>query len=130
MHARSPDSMLRLRILVFLTLPFLLLPGVVAQTGEDPIISALRDQQFDKALALLHTALIQLPDDAQLWTMQGVANDGAGNKKKRSCPSGMRSGSPRTTFPLFREPPRSNSMPGTPPESRCSSTSSAWTPTT
>jgi len=74
--------MLRLRTLAFLILPFLLLPGVVAQTSKDPIISALRDQQFDKALTLLHTALIQSPYDAQLWTMQGVANDSTGNKKE------------------------------------------------
>jgi tetratricopeptide (TPR) repeat protein len=82
LRARLPDSMLRLRTLVLLILAFLPLPGAFAQTGEDPIISALRNQQFDKARKLLRTALIQSPNDAQLWTMQGVANDGAGNKKE------------------------------------------------
>ena len=58
---------------------------LLAQSGEDrnaAIVSALRDQHYEKALALLHTALIQSPGDAQLWTMQGVAYDGAGNKKE------------------------------------------------
>jgi tetratricopeptide (TPR) repeat protein len=89
-HAPKLIAMLRLRALVCLTLPFLLAPFLLApfllaQTGEDsiaPIVSSLRDQQFDKALVLLHAALIHSPRNAQLWTMQGVAYDGAGNKKE------------------------------------------------
>lgn len=77
--------MLRIRALACLICPFLLLPCVLAQTGDGrvaPIISALRDQQFDRALALLHSALIQTPGNAQLWTMQGVAYAGAGDKEE------------------------------------------------
>ncbi len=76
--------MFRLRALAWLALPFFLLPSL-AQTSEDSIgaiISSLRDEQFDKALALLHTALLHSPRNAQLWTMQGVAYTGTGNKKE------------------------------------------------
>jgi tetratricopeptide (TPR) repeat protein len=85
LHFLALIPMLRLRAFVCLTLSFCLLPCLLAQTGEDriaPIVSALRDQQFDQALALLHTTLIQSPGNAQLWTMQGVAYNGAGNKKE------------------------------------------------
>ena len=84
-HFPKLIPMLRLRAVVCLTLPFFLMPCLLAQTGEyriAPIVSALRDQQFEKALALLHTALVQSPGNAQLWTMQGVAYDGAGNKRE------------------------------------------------
>src|SRR5947209_6766189 len=76
--------MLGLRARVCFLLPFLLLPNLFAQTGEGriaPIVSALRNQQFDQALVLLHTALLQSPGNAELWTMQGVAYKGAGNKE-------------------------------------------------
>jgi tetratricopeptide (TPR) repeat protein len=50
-----------------------------AQTGSEPtgaIASALRNQQFDKALDLLAPALQKSATNAQLWTMQGVAYAG------------------------------------------------------
>lgn len=69
--------------------PLLLLSSLAAQTssptssaGTERIVSALRDQQFDKALALLHPALQESPRDARLWTMQGVAYQGEGDKKQ------------------------------------------------
>ena len=50
-----------------------------AQTREDQIAAALRDQQFGAALNLLREALKDAPANAQLWTMQGVAYEGQGN---------------------------------------------------
>ena len=66
-------------------LPILFLACALAQTGDDrvgPIASALRNQEFDKALELLHPALQRFPRNAQLWTMQGVAYAGRGQKKE------------------------------------------------
>jgi tetratricopeptide (TPR) repeat protein len=57
----------------------------LAQTGQDRIASiaaALRNQQFDQALELLRPALEQSPGNAELWTMQGVAYAGRGQKKE------------------------------------------------
>ncbi len=56
-----------------------------AQTGQDrtaPIISALQEHNYDEALRLLRPALSSSPDDSQLWTMQGVAYNGQGDKKE------------------------------------------------
>ena len=56
-----------------------------AQTGQDrtaPIISALQEHRYDEALRLLRPALSASPDDSQLWTMQGVAYNGQGDKKE------------------------------------------------
>ena len=56
-----------------------------AQSSSDRaavIASALRDGQFDQALELLHTALQESPGDDMLWTMQGVAYSGRGQKKE------------------------------------------------
>jgi tetratricopeptide (TPR) repeat protein len=47
-----------------------------------PIASALRSQEFDKALQLLAPALQQSPGNAQLWAMQGAAYTGLGRKKE------------------------------------------------
>lgn len=61
------------------------LQGLLAQSGDErvaSIIAALREQQYEKALGLLRTALSTSPQDAQLWTMQGVAYSGAGNKQE------------------------------------------------
>ena len=77
--------LVRLRPLFFVALPMLLLSCVLAQTDQDPIqqiASALRNQQFDKALDLLKVELKASPGNAQLWTMQGVAYAGRGQKKE------------------------------------------------
>jgi len=61
------------------------LSSLVAQPAKDgaaPIAAALRDQQYDQALQLLRGALHQSPSNAELWTMQGVACAGIGNKKE------------------------------------------------
>jgi len=59
--------------------------SVLAQTAEhsaESIASALRAEQFDRALDLLQAALQQFPNDGQLWTMQGVAYAGKGQKQE------------------------------------------------
>ena len=61
------------------TLPVLFVTVALAQTREDRIAAALRDQQFATALSLLRDALKEAPANAQLWTMQGVAYEGQGN---------------------------------------------------
>jgi tetratricopeptide (TPR) repeat protein len=57
----------------------------LAQTSSDtigPITSALREREFDKALQLLHTALLKSPQSSQLWTLQGIAYSGAEREKE------------------------------------------------
>ena len=48
----------------------------------DPITSALRAKDFDRAVQLSRSALQQFPDDAQLWTLQGIALVSEGDSKK------------------------------------------------
>lgn len=80
----SLASTSRLKILAcvagFLLTSFIL----VAQPAEDriaTIAAALRDEQYERALEMLHSALNDYPENAELWTMQGVAYSGIGNKK-------------------------------------------------
>src|ERR1035437_1209053 len=78
-------QMLRLRVLVWITAPLLLLSSVAAQSGEDSvpqIAAALRAEQYDKALEMLRVALQKVPANSELWTMRGVAYNGLGNKKE------------------------------------------------
>ena len=59
--------------------------SVLGQTAADaiePIASALRAEQFDRALDLLQIALQKFPNDGQLWTMEGVAYAGKRQKKE------------------------------------------------
>ena len=63
----------------------LLLSVALAQSAQDQavaIASALRNGQFEQALELLRPALQQSPGNAELWTMQGVAYAGRGEKKQ------------------------------------------------
>jgi len=54
-----------------------------AQTVDaQPIASALQNQDYAKALELVRPALQNSPRDARLWTMQGVAYVGQGDKKQ------------------------------------------------
>ena len=62
-----------------LGLPLLGVSIALAQTREDQIAAALRDQQFGTALNLLGEALKEAPANAQLWIMQGVAYEGKGD---------------------------------------------------
>lgn len=70
--------------LICLAASVLFFSRVLAQTTQDsiePIASALRTEQFDRALDLLQVALQKFPNDGQLWTMRGVAYAGKGQKK-------------------------------------------------
>ena len=47
-----------------------------------PIASAIRAQQYDKALELLSPALQDYPGDPRLWTLRGLALTGKGQSKE------------------------------------------------
>jgi len=73
------------RSLLWIAIPPFLFSTSVAQPGKDQIDSiaaALREEQYDKALGILHVALQQMPANPELWTMQGVAYNGMGNKRE------------------------------------------------
>ena len=58
--------------------------SAIAQSGKDlvqPIMSALQNNEFTKALALLQPALQAYPKNAQLWMLQGLAYSGTGDRK-------------------------------------------------
>lgn len=62
----------------------LLSPLAFSQTNRDDtaaIASAIRAREFDKALSLLQPALKQSPQNAKLWTLQGLAFGGKGDTK-------------------------------------------------
>jgi tetratricopeptide (TPR) repeat protein len=57
----------------------------LSQSHEDltePIGSALRAGEFDKAVELTRSALRASPGSAQLWTLQGIAFAGKGDRKQ------------------------------------------------
>ncbi|HET6900599.1 MAG TPA: tetratricopeptide repeat protein [Vicinamibacteria bacterium] len=57
----------------------------LGQTPEDPtapIGAALQARDFDKAVELTRTALRAFPGSVQLWTLQGVAFAGKGDRKQ------------------------------------------------
>jgi tetratricopeptide (TPR) repeat protein len=61
------------------------LPWAFSQTPSgqiEPITSALRAKEFDKAVQLSHSALQEFPNDARLWTFQGIALASKGDSKK------------------------------------------------
>lgn len=68
--------------LMRLVVPLVLVAGALAQTSEDRIAAALREQEFDSALVLVREALKESPANAQLWTMQGVAYQGKGKDRE------------------------------------------------
>src|SRR5690348_8052334 len=74
--------MLCLSKLICFAVPVVLLSAALAQTRDDQIVSALREQQYDAALGLLRDALKESPANAQLWTMQGVAYQGQGKNSE------------------------------------------------
>lgn len=77
--------MLRLRALAWISVSLFLLSSTVAQSREDrvsQIAAVLRDKQYDQALGMLRAALQQVPNNPQLWTMQGFAYSGTGNKNE------------------------------------------------
>jgi len=52
--------------------------GQTSATGMHDIASALATHQYDEALRMLAPQLRQHPADPRLWTLQGLALDGAG----------------------------------------------------
>ena len=68
-----------------LAIVFLLMNiSAIAQSGKDlvqPIMSALQNNEFAKALALLQPALQAYPKNPQLWMLQGLAYTGTGDRK-------------------------------------------------
>ena len=76
-----------MRLVRALTLAFILVAchsSVLAQTpgnGIDPIRSALGAGQYDKAAELTRAALLESPNNAQLWTLQGIALINKGDSK-------------------------------------------------
>jgi tetratricopeptide (TPR) repeat protein len=68
-----------------LAIVFLLLNiSTIAQSGKDfvpPIMSALQNNEFAKALVLLQPALQAYPRNPQLWMLQGLAYAGTGDRK-------------------------------------------------
>src|SRR5207247_10389757 len=52
------------------------------ETQIEPISSALRAREFDKAVELSRTALRESPNNAQLWTLQGIAFASKGDSKE------------------------------------------------
>jgi tetratricopeptide (TPR) repeat protein len=77
--------MFRLKVLAWITVALFLLSNMAAQQGNDrirQIAGALREEQYEKALEMLRSALQEVPGNPQLWTMQGAAYNGLGNKKE------------------------------------------------
>lgn len=56
--------------------------GQTQKDQKQQIAAALQNHQFDRALDLLNPPLRSSPEDAELWTMQGVAYAGRGQKKE------------------------------------------------
>ena len=55
-----------------------------AQNPAEPVSAALRARDFDKAIELSRSALKQFPNNAQLWTLQGIAFTSKGTAKTPS----------------------------------------------
>ena len=76
--------MIRLRKFRLLVVGLVLLPQSYAQTRNEQvaaITSAIHSREFDKAAQLSRSALQTFPNDAQLWTLQGIALASGGDNK-------------------------------------------------
>lgn len=76
--------MIRLRKFRLLVVGLVLLPQLYAQTRNEQVAaisSALHAREFDKAVQLSRSALQTFPNDAQLWTLQGIALASGGDNK-------------------------------------------------
>jgi tetratricopeptide (TPR) repeat protein len=85
LYLKSMTSAFILRKLRLTVAPVALLSIMFAQTATDlvgPIASAIRSRQFERALELLQPALLESPTNPQLWTLQGLAYSGEGDRKK------------------------------------------------
>ena len=86
-HARLRMHLLKqLSIIAIYSLTLILTSGLaMAQITPDritPITSALQAGQFDRALSLLQPELERSPKSSQLWTLQGLALSGKGDKRE------------------------------------------------
>src|SRR5579872_1296108 len=68
--------------LIRAAMPLLWVSVALAQSRQDQIAAALRNQQFATALTLLRVALKESPANPQLWTMQGVAYQAQGDSSQ------------------------------------------------
>jgi tetratricopeptide (TPR) repeat protein len=78
------DAVRKFHLFLLVGLFIFCIPGISAQRPEEQfpaIVSALQNQQFDEALALILPALKAAPGNAQLWAMRGAAYRGKGNTK-------------------------------------------------
>ena len=57
------------------------LAAASAQSQVEPITSALKGRDFDRAVELTRAALKQTPNNAQLWSLQGIALASKGDNK-------------------------------------------------
>ena len=77
--------MIRLRKLGLPVALLVCLPLAFSQTPRgqiEPITSALRAKEFDRAVQLSQAALQEFPNDAQVWTLQGIALASKGDSTK------------------------------------------------
>jgi tetratricopeptide (TPR) repeat protein len=85
-QATKKYSCLRIGLAVVLvTVTVFLISIASAQDFKDQVTqvgNALQLNQFDRALELLRPALQEFPSSEELWTMQGVAYAGKGQKKE------------------------------------------------
>ncbi len=83
-QAAPPHHFFSILLVVALALaicPSFLLSQTTANPIE-PISSALRAKDFDRAVELCRTALQASPNNPQLWTLQGIALASKGDSKK------------------------------------------------
>jgi tetratricopeptide (TPR) repeat protein len=66
---------------IFFFFSMLCLAAATAQSQVEPITSALRARDFDRAVELTRAALKQTPNNAQLWSLQGIALASKGDNK-------------------------------------------------
>ena len=82
---RFPELSSRVRRILGLGVLFLACHGVgFSQTPEsqiEPVTAALRARDYDKAVELSRAALETSPNNAQLWTLQGIAFASKGDYK-------------------------------------------------
>jgi tetratricopeptide (TPR) repeat protein len=69
----------RLRLLAVLLACHSVAHSQAHEDPTEPIASALRAREFDKAIELTRSALRASPGSAQLWTLQGIAFGGKGD---------------------------------------------------
>ncbi len=59
----------------------LLVSGAMARAADlTPVITALRAQDYQRALTLAHEMRSQTPSDPRVWTLEGMANEGLKNR--------------------------------------------------